>query len=107
MAESTEIFLPIDQFGCFIALLAFAYFILLIGLFKNGPPEPVKIICSILFLFSFFISDHIEKCSESIGINLVLFLFNSFSIKFHAQIIDSLLAIPTVLLYLIASKVGF
>ena len=44
--------------------------------------------------------------SESIGRKLVLYLFNSFEIKFHPQIIASLLAIATFLLILIAFKVG-
>ena len=35
----------------------------------------------------------IEKCSESIGIILVLYFLASFFIRFHPQIIDSLFAI--------------
>ena len=105
--ESIEIFLPIDQFGCLIASFGFIFFKLLVLLFKNGPPEAVSIISSILALLTLFINDHIEKCSESIGIKLVLFFFNFFFIIFQLQIIDSLFAIPTVLLYLIASRVGF
>ena len=63
-------------------------------------------IFSILFTLLLFSIDQIEKCSESIGINFVLFLFKDSSIKFHAQIIDSLFAIPIVLLNFIASNVG-
>ena len=43
----------------------------------------------------------IEKCSESTGINLVLYLLSCFLIKFQAQIIDSLFAIAIVLVNLI------
>ena len=52
----------------------------------------VIIILFILSLDSLFINLKIEKCSESTGINLVLFLTNSFLIKFQPHIIDSLLA---------------
>ena len=47
-----------------------------------------------------------EKCSESTGINFVLFFFKFLFIKFQPQIIASLLAIAIVLLYLIISIVG-
>ena len=50
-------------------------------------------ILSIFFLDLSLSTDHIEKCSESTGINLVLFFFNSLFNKFQAQIIDSLFAI--------------
>ena len=50
--------------------------------------------------------DQIEKCSESTGINLVLFLINFFSIRFHAQIIDSLFAIAITFVCLIIFNVG-
>ena len=66
---------------------------LFFGNFKNGPPEAVMKILSILIELSFSNSDQIEKCSESTGIKFVLYFFNSLLIKFHAQIIDSLLAI--------------
>ena len=42
--------------------------------------------------FEFFINDQIEKCSESIGTRSVLYLSNSFLIKCHPHIIDSLFA---------------
>ena len=42
---------------------------------------------------SLFKSDQIEKCSESIGIKLVLYFLNFFSINFQPQIIDSLFAL--------------
>ena len=48
-----------------------------------------------------------EKCSESTGINFVLFFINSLLIKFQAQIIDSLLAIAIFLVNFIISTVGF
>ena len=57
-------------------------------------------------LFSVLIRLRIEKCSESTGIKLVWFLFNSFLINDHPQIIDSLLAIAIFLLNLIISNVG-
>ena len=57
-------------------------------------------------MLSDFINDHIEKCSESNGINFVLFFFNSFLIKFHPHIIDSLFAIPKFFEYLIICNVG-
>ena len=47
-----------------------------------------------------------EKCSESTGIIIVLFLFAVFSIKFHPHITDSLFAIKTFELNLIISIVG-
>ena len=63
-------------------------------------------ICFQLFLFVFFKPYHKEKCSESTGINLVLFCFNSFSIRFQPHIIDSLFAIAIFLVSLIIFKVG-
>ena len=56
-----------------------------------------------IFIFKQF---PIEKCSESSGIKLVLFLFNSFLIKFHPQIIDSLLASAIFFEYRIDFNVG-
>ena len=47
-----------------------------------------------------------EKCSESIGSILVLYFFLNLDISDQPQIIDSLFAIATVLLILIASSVG-
>ena len=49
---------------------------------------------------------HIEKCSESIGINLVLYFFNFFFIKYQPQIMDSLFALAIVFVNFITSKVG-
>ena len=46
------------------------------------------IILSILLELLLFNKDQIEKCSESTGTNLVLYLSNFFLIKFHPQIID-------------------
>ena len=60
----------------------------------------------IKFKFLFSIKLNIEKCSESIGINLQSYLFNSFKINFHPQIILSLFAIKIFLENLIISKVG-
>ena len=57
-------------------------------------------------LFKFFNPYHNEKCSESTGINSVLFLINSFFIKFHPHIIDSLLAIVIFFFYFIILIVG-
>ena len=51
-------------------------------------------------------TDHIEKCSESTGIKVVLFFFNSFLINSQPQIIDSLLAIAIFFLILIILNVG-
>ena len=48
----------------------------------------------------------IEKCSESIGIILVLFFLAFFLIKFHPHITDSLFAINSFLLIFIISSVG-
>ena len=47
-----------------------------------------------------------EKCSESIGINLVFFFFDKFLIKCHPQITDSLFAIRIFLLSFINAIVG-
>ena len=62
---------------------------------KNGPPEAVIYIFSILEEVPFN-KDQIEKCSESIGIKFVLCLSIFFLIKFHPQIKDSLFAIAIV-----------
>ena len=47
-----------------------------------------------------------EKCSESIGMKLVLYLINSLLISDQPQIIDSLFAIAILFVNLIISKVG-
>ena len=73
----------------------------------NGPPEAVIKTFSILQSFALFINDQIEKCSESIGINLVLYLFNFLSIKDHPHMIDSLFAIAISFVNFIIFKVGF
>ena len=60
-------------------------------------------------MFSFeysLVKFHTEKCSESTGINLVLYFFNFFSIKYQPQIIDSLFALAIVFVNFIISKVG-
>ena len=60
-------------------------------------------------IFSFFlfsINLRIEKCSESTGINFVLFIFNWCLIKFHPQIIDYLFAIAILFVNLIIFSVG-
>ena len=71
-------------------------FLYLIFLLKKGPPDAVR---NIFFIF-FFLKlgllsniEKIEKCSESIGINLHLFFFNSFINILFPKTIDSLLAI--------------
>ena len=69
VAESIEIFFPIDQFGCFNALFKDAFLIFFICQCKNGPPEAVIIMLSILLELLLFNKDQIEKCSESTGIN--------------------------------------
>jgi len=105
-AESTEIFLPIFQFGCLTAFSGVIVFWTLIGELRSGPPEAVSTISSISSFEYSLVKFHIEKCSESIGINLVLCLLNFYFIKYQAQIMDSLFAIPIVLLNFITSKVG-
>ena len=57
-------------------------------------------------VFKLFNPYHNEKCSESTGINFVLFFFNSFLIKFHPHIMDSLFAIAIFFVNLIIFKVG-
>src|SRR5699024_9036233 len=42
VAESTDIFLPISQFGCAHAWSGVTRFKSSIGVFKNGPPEAVN-----------------------------------------------------------------
>ena len=49
----------------------------------------------------------IEKCSESMGTNSVLYLIEFFFINCQPQIIDSLLAKRIFLLILVNSIVGF
>ena len=80
---------------------------LLFGNFKKGPPEAVIYIFSIFDVLLFSNKDQIEKCSESTGINLVLYLINSFLISFHPQIIDSLFAIKIFFVCLIDSNVYY
>ena len=96
-----DIFFPIDQFGCFKALMGFIFLSLLIWVFKNGPPEAVKIIFSTSLTSKPLKIDHIEKCSESTGTNSVLYFFSLFFIKFHEQIIVSLLAIAIFFFFLL------
>jgi len=59
----------------------------------------------LLFFFE-FISDQIEKCSESTGMKLVLYLLSSFFIISQAHIIDSLFAIAIVFVCWIIFIVG-
>ena len=77
-----------------------------IFLLKKGPPDAVKYILWTTLVFLFSISFKIEKCSESIGINFVLFFFSSFDINFQAQIILSLFAIKIFFENLIILRVG-
>ena len=51
-------------------------------------------------------SSEIEKCSESIGINFVLYLIAFLLIKFQPQTIDSLFAKRTFLLIFMKVSVG-
>ena len=73
---------------------------------KNGPPEAVKYIFFIKFLFWPFISLKIEKCSESIGTKVQLNFISSLLINFHPQIILSLFAIKIFFENLIILIVG-
>ena len=106
VAESTEIFFPIFQLGCFNASFIVIFLKLLSGVLWKGPPEAVKYISSILFISIFFKPYHNEKCSESTGINFVLLFFNAFKIKPQPQIIDSLFAIAISFVNLIIFNVG-
>ena len=57
--------------------------------------------------FSKIFTNKVDYTMSSItGIKSVLFFFNSLLIKFHPHIIDSLLAIPIFLVYLIIFNVG-
>ena len=107
VAESIDIFFPIFQLGCFNAFLGVIFVNLFNGKWLKGPPDAVIKIFSISLLFILWIRDQIEKCSESIGMNFVLFLFNAILINGQPQIIDSLFAIAMFLVYLIISSVGF
>ena len=98
VAESIEIFLPIFQLGCFKANFESTFFKSDFFLFKKGPPEAVKKTSFISLSFLFRISLHNEKCSESSGINDVLFLYKDLLIKSQPHIIDSLFATATFLL---------
>ena len=87
------IFFPIFHFGWINASFGLIFLNFEIFKFKKGPPDAVKNIFSISSILVFLISWSIEKCSESMGTILVLFFFAFSFIKFHPQIIDSLLAI--------------
>ena len=63
----------------------------------------INFLISLVEEFALFSKDHIEKCSESTGINFVLNFFNF--IKFQPQIIDSLFAIAICFVISIDSKV--
>ena len=76
-----------------MANLGVAFLILLIFQLRNGPPDAVIIISSIVSIFLFFNKYQIEKCSESTGIKFVLFFASFFLISPQAHIIDSLFAI--------------
>ena len=78
VAESTDIFFPIFQFGCFTAELGSIFLNFDSGNFKKGPPEAVMTTSSMSDVLVFLINDHIEKCSESTGINSVLYFINFF-----------------------------
>ena len=58
------------------------------------------------FLLNYFNAYQMEKCSESTGINSVLYFCNSLFIIFQAQIIVSLFAIAIFLVNFIILKVG-
>ena len=77
-----DIFFPIFQFGCFNASLILIFLNDFNGKLKKGPPDAVKKIFSTLLLL-FLRAYQIEKCSESTGINLVLFLSSSFLSPMH------------------------
>ena len=66
----------------------------------------MKISSMLFIIFLLGKADHIEKCSESTGMNSVLFLFNSLFKIFHAHIIDSLFAIAIFFVYFIDLNVG-
>ena len=89
-----------------MACLIFTCLNFFLGLSKNGPPDAVKKILSISFLSMPFNAYQTEKCSESTGINSVLYFFKLFLIKSHPHIIDSLLAIAIFFVYFIISSVG-
>ena len=95
-----------DQFGCFNAFLGLIFLNLCKGSFLKGPPEAVIKTLSKLFALAELSNDHIEKCSESIGINFVLYFFKSFLIKGHPHIIDSLFAIAIVFVNFMIFSVG-
>ena len=71
----------------------FSIFYILLFFLKKGPPDAVKYIFDIILFQDFFINDHIEKCSRSIGIKFVLYFFSLVLINFHPQIMDSLFAL--------------
>ena len=65
-----------------------------------------SLFCLFDYRFVYWSKDHMEKCSESTGKKFVLNLFNSSLIKFHPQIIASLLAIAIFFEDLIIFSVG-
>ena len=75
VAESTEIFFPIFQFGCCTAFDGLTIFNFFLFKFKNGPPDAVIKIFSICDVAKPLFNEYIEKCSESIGTKVVLFFF--------------------------------
>ena len=88
-------------------MFGFTFFISDRLLLIKGPPDAVKYIFFTFLIFSPFNNDHIEKCSESIGIKLVLYLLRFFFINFQPQIIDSLFAIAIFFVCLIILLVGY
>ena len=101
------IFFPIFHFGWINASLGLIFLNFEIFKFKKGPPDAVKNIFSISSMLVFLISWSIEKCSESMGTILVLFFFAFSFIKFHPQIIDSLLAMRIFFVLPMIFIVGF
>ena len=74
VAESTEIFFPIDQLGCLIACSGVILIRSSVLIFKKGPPEAVRI--NLETFERFFASNtwKIALCSESTGRIIDLFL---------------------------------
>ena len=67
VAESTEIFFPIDQLGCFTACSGVISTRSLVSLFKKGPPDAVKINFETFERFFESNTWKIALCSESTG----------------------------------------